>query len=51
MNGSNEMVGKEKIRILLTLPLYLKDNMTNDAKEANRNLNNYIVTLLLKRDK
>lgn len=45
------MVGKDKTRILLTLPLDLKDKMTMDAKEVNRSLNNYILTILLKRDK
>lgn len=45
------MVGKDKIRILLTLPIDLKDKMTKDAEEANRSLNNYIVTKLLNRDK
>lgn len=45
------MIGKDKTRILLTLPLDLKDKMTKEAEAENRSLNNYILTMLLKRDK
>jgi hypothetical protein len=40
-------VGKDKTRILLTLPLDLKDELLDEAKGDNRSLNNYILNLLL----
>jgi hypothetical protein len=40
-------VGKDKTRILLTLPLDLKEELTDEAKDDNRSLNNYILNLLL----
>ena len=45
------MVGKDKTRILLTLPLDLKEQLTKEAKEVHRSLNNYILTLLLNKNK
>jgi hypothetical protein len=44
-------VGKDKTRILLTLPMDLKDELTNEAKRDNRSLNNYILNLLLNSDR
>jgi hypothetical protein len=44
-------VGKDKTRILLTLPMDLKDELTKEAKMDNRSLNNYILNLLLNSDR
>lgn len=44
------MSTKDKTKILLILPLDLKRKISNDAKADNRNVNNYILTVLLKRD-
>lgn len=44
-------VGKDKTRILLTLPVELKDELMEEARGDNRSLNNYILTLLLKSQK
>ncbi|MBP1919640.1 DNA-binding protein [Youngiibacter multivorans] len=44
-------VGKDKTRILLTLPMDLKDELTKEAKRDNRSLNNYILNLLLNSDR
>lgn len=44
-------VGKDKTRILLTLPLNLKEELLNEAKGDNRSLNNYILNLLLSSEK
>jgi len=44
-------VGKDKTRILLTLPMDLKDELTNEAKRDNRSLNDYILNLLLNSDR
>ena len=44
-------VGKDKTRILLTLPLDLKEELLNEAKGDNRYLNNYILNLLLSSEK
>jgi predicted HicB family RNase H-like nuclease len=45
------MIGKDKTRILLTLPKDLKEDLTKEAEAENRSLNNYLITKLLKRDK
>jgi hypothetical protein len=45
------LVGKDKTRILLTLPLDLKEELKKEADGENRSLNNYILTLLLKNKK
>jgi len=45
------MIGKDKTRILFTIPIELKEEMTKKAMDENRSLNNYIINLLLKRDK
>lgn len=39
-------VGKDKTRILLTLPQDLKEELTSEAKGDNRSLNNYIFLTL-----
>ena len=44
-------VGKDKTRILLTLPQDLKDELSDEAKDDNRSLNNYILNLLLSSEK
>lgn len=41
-------VGKDKVRVLLTLPIELKEQLENEAKLDNRSLNGYIVNLILK---
>ncbi len=38
-------VGKDKTRILLTLPHDLKEELSDEAKDDNRSLNNYILNL------
>lgn len=38
-----------KTKILFTLPIELKEELQKEAQEDNRSLNNYILTLLLKR--
>lgn len=45
------MISKDKTRILLNLPQEMKVELTNDAKAVNRSVNNYILTVLLKRNK
>lgn len=40
-----------KTKILFTLPLELKEELLKEAEKENRSLNNYILTLLLKRHK
>lgn len=40
-----------KTKILLTIPEDLKKELENEAKEDNRSLNNYILTVLLERNK
>jgi len=45
------MISSDKTRILLTLPLDLKEELTKEAKSDNRSLNNYILTVLLNREK
>jgi len=44
------MVAKDKTRILLTLPIDLKEELQKEAKDVNRSLNNYILLKLLNRD-
>ncbi len=44
-------VGKDKTRILLTLPHDLKGELADEAKDDNRSLNNYILNLLLESEK
>lgn len=44
-------VGKDKTRILLTLPHDLKEELSYEAKDDNRSLNNYILNLLLGSEK
>lgn len=40
-----------KTKILFTLPVELKEELLVEADKENRSLNNYILTLLLKRNK
>jgi len=47
----NDMIGKDKTRLLLTIPKDFWEEMTKKAQDENRSLNNYIQTLLLKRNK
>ncbi len=44
-------VGKDKTRILLTLPHELKEELSEEARDDNRSLNNYILNLLLSSEK
>jgi len=44
-------VGRDKTRILLTLPQDLKEELTDEARDDNRSLNNYILNLLLSSEK
>lgn len=47
-----ELMKKEpKTKILFTLPVELKEELLKEAEKENRSLNNYILTLLLKRNK
>ncbi len=41
-------MGKEKTRILVNLPIELKEELEQYAKEDNRSLSNYIVNLLVR---
>lgn len=41
-------VGKDKVRVLLTLPIDLKEQLEEEAKLDNRSLNGYILNLILK---
>lgn len=45
------MISKDKTKILLHLPMDLKIKLTEDAKADHRSVNNYILTVLLKRNK
>lgn len=45
------MISKNYTRILLILPQDLKTELTIEAKADNRSVNNYIMTLLLNRNK
>lgn len=45
------MIGKDKTRLLFTVPKELKERLVKEAEESNRTLNNLIMTLLLNRDK
>ena len=45
------MKKEPKTKILFTLPVELKEELLKEAEKANRSLNNYILTLLLKRTK
>lgn len=45
------MISSDKTKILLTLPLDLKEGLTKEAKSDNRSLNNYILTVLFAREK
>lgn len=40
-----------KTKILFTLPVELKEELLKEAEKENRSLNNYILTLLIKREK
>jgi hypothetical protein len=40
-----------KTKILLTIPVDLKDELNKEADIVNRSLNNYIYTVLLNRQK
>jgi predicted HicB family RNase H-like nuclease len=39
-----------KTKILLSIPEDLKDELSKEAQEEHRSMNNYILTVLLKRD-
>lgn len=41
----------DKTKILLTIPEDLKEELVKEADAVNRSLNNYILTVLLKREK
>ena len=43
------MKKEDKTKILFTLPVNLKEELQKEAEEDHRSLNNYILTLLLKR--
>jgi len=45
------MKKEPKTKILFTLPVDLKEELLKEADKENRSLNNYILTLLLKRSK
>ncbi|MBR0575488.1 hypothetical protein KCG48_03945 [Proteiniclasticum sp. BAD-10] len=45
------MKKEPKTKILFTLPVDLKEELLKEADKENRSLNNYILTLLLKRNK
>ncbi|HSR03078.1 MAG: hypothetical protein EOM07_10250 [Clostridia bacterium] len=45
------MKKEPKTKILFTLPVDLKEELLKEAEKENRSLNNYILTLLLKRNK
>jgi len=45
------MKKEPKTKILFTLPVDLKEELLKEADKENRSLNNYILTLLLKRTK
>jgi len=47
--GGNIMKKEPKTKILFTLPVDLKEELLKEADKENRSLNNYILTLLLKR--
>lgn len=42
------VIGKGKTRILVNLPIELKEELEQYAKEDNRSLSNYIVNLLIR---
>ena len=44
------MKKEPKTKILFTLPIDLKEELLKEADKENRSLNNYILTLLLKRN-
>jgi len=44
------MKKEPKTKILFTLPVELKEELLKEAEKENRSLNNYILTLLLKRN-
>ncbi|MSS64116.1 DNA-binding protein [Velocimicrobium porci] len=41
-------VGNDKTRILVNIPIELKKQLEDKAKQENRSLSNYIVTVLIK---
>lgn len=41
-------VGSDKTRILVNIPIELKKQLEEKAKQENRSLSNYIVTVLTK---
>ncbi|MBW8384387.1 MAG: DNA-binding protein [Youngiibacter sp.] len=45
------MKATDKTKILLTIPEDLKVELVKEADAVNRSLNNYILTVLLKREK
>lgn len=45
------MIGKDKTRILLTLPKDFKEIITKEAESENRSISNYMLTILLNRKK
>ncbi|CEP46364.1 Uncharacterised protein [[Clostridium] sordellii] len=40
-------LGKDKTRVLVNLPIELKEEIEKYAKEENRSLSNYIVNLII----
>lgn len=45
------MIGKDKTRLLFTVPKELKERLVKEAEASNRSLNNLIITVLINRDK
>ncbi len=41
-------VGSDKVRILVTLPIDLKEKLEEAAKNENRSVSNYVCTLIQK---
>lgn len=49
MKGGKIMaISSDKVRILVTLPLDLKEKLENVAKSENRSVSNYVYTLIQK---
>ncbi|MGF9715111.1 ribbon-helix-helix domain-containing protein [Paenibacillus naphthalenovorans] len=44
------VVSKDSVRIMITIPISLKEELEVEAKNENRSLSNYIVTLIQKRN-
>lgn len=42
------VVGKDNVRVILTMPRKMKEELEKEAVEDNRSLSNYIITLIQK---